>query len=73
VVNLALPEDSTLVLYTDGLIERRGISLMESMRWLVGAVEGHADLTADQLAEHIGSGLGAVEDDVALLIVRAER
>jgi hypothetical protein len=69
---VTLQPGAAIVLYTDGLIERRGISLMESMRWLVGAVEGHADLTADQLAEHIGSGLGAVEDDVALLVVRAQ-
>jgi serine phosphatase RsbU (regulator of sigma subunit) len=68
-----LAPGAALVLYTDGLIERRGVPLQESMEWLVGVVEGHAELSAAALADRVMRELGDdVEDDVALLVVRAE-
>jgi serine phosphatase RsbU (regulator of sigma subunit) len=68
-----LPEGSTLLLFTDGLFERRGVPLddgREQVRELLGR---SADLPLDALcdrllAEMLGEG---VEDDVAVLAVRA--
>jgi serine phosphatase RsbU (regulator of sigma subunit) len=67
-----LPPGSTLLLYTDGLVERRGASLDEGSAWLRRAVgELHA-LPLEELCDRLLAGLPwALEDDVALLAVRA--
>jgi serine phosphatase RsbU (regulator of sigma subunit) len=68
-----VPEGATLVLFTDGLFERRGVPLDEgrdAVRALLAASAGE-DLPAlcDRLlATMVGEG---VEDDVAVLAVRA--
>jgi serine phosphatase RsbU (regulator of sigma subunit) len=62
---------TTIVLYTDGLVERRGEQLDEGLARLVKAakvVAGHDD-PARQLVEHIRS-LRRVDDDVAVVVVR---
>jgi serine phosphatase RsbU (regulator of sigma subunit) len=62
---------ATVVLYTDGLVERRGSSLDEGLAWLVGAVAHGAELSLQELCDRLLGGLaGAVEDDVALLVLR---
>ncbi len=62
---------STVVLYTDGLIERRGHDLDDGFAWLVGLLGGQqhlsADTVCDVLIEHMADG---VEDDVALLVLK---
>ncbi|MGY1736900.1 SpoIIE family protein phosphatase [Geodermatophilus sp. SYSU D00684] len=68
-----VPPDSTLLLFTDGLFERRGVPLDESreeLRRLVEAAAGSslADLCDGLLASMLGEG---AEDDVAVLAVRA--
>ncbi|TFV87956.1 SpoIIE family protein phosphatase [Blastococcus sp. CT_GayMR16] len=68
-----LPEDSTLLLFTDGLFERRGVPLDEGRAQVREILERSADLPLDALcdrllAEMLGEG---VEDDVAVLAVRA--
>ncbi|MGY1776961.1 SpoIIE family protein phosphatase [Geodermatophilus sp. SYSU D00804] len=68
-----IPADSTLLLFTDGLFERRGVPLDESreeLRRLVEAAAGSslADLCDGLLASMLGDG---AEDDVAVLAVRA--
>ncbi|MGY1729183.1 SpoIIE family protein phosphatase [Geodermatophilus sp. SYSU D01062] len=68
-----IPPGSTLLLFTDGLFERRGVPLDESreeLRGLVGAAAGSslADLCDGLLASMLGEG---AEDDVAVLAVRA--
>ncbi|MGY1731385.1 SpoIIE family protein phosphatase [Geodermatophilus sp. SYSU D01045] len=68
-----IPPDSTLLLFTDGLFERRGVPLDESreeLRRLVGAAAGSslAGLCDGLLASMLGEG---AEDDVAVLAVRA--
>ncbi|MGY1707721.1 SpoIIE family protein phosphatase [Geodermatophilus sp. SYSU D00697] len=68
-----LPEGATLLLFTDGLFERRGVLLDESRdqlrRLLAGSAEEPLDALCDRLlAGMLGSG---AEDDVALLAVRA--
>jgi serine phosphatase RsbU (regulator of sigma subunit) len=68
---LTLPPGASLVVYTDGLIERRGVSLMHSLEWLAVTLGGHGGLTAEQLCDHVIAQLDdAVEDDVAMLVLR---
>ena len=67
-----LPPGSTLLLYTDGLVERRGVPLEASLDQLVAAV-GEAEDDLERLCDRV---LTAVlpkldpADDVALLAVR---
>jgi serine phosphatase RsbU (regulator of sigma subunit) len=68
-----LPEDSTLLLFTDGLFERRGVPLDDGRAQVREILARSADLPLDALcdrllAEMLGEG---VEDDVAVLAVRA--
>jgi serine phosphatase RsbU (regulator of sigma subunit) len=68
-----LPEDSTLLLFTDGLFERRGVPLDDGRAQVREILRHAADLPLDALcdrllAEMLGEG---VEDDVAVLAVRA--
>jgi serine phosphatase RsbU (regulator of sigma subunit) len=68
-----MPEGSTLLLFTDGLFERRGVPLDDGRALvrevLVAGAHLHLDELCDLLlAELLGEG---VEDDVAVLAVRA--
>ncbi|MGR6921033.1 SpoIIE family protein phosphatase [[Actinomadura] parvosata] len=68
---LKLPPGGTLLLFTDGLVEDRRISLDESLekaRKLAEVVED--DL--EDFADRILSAFGVREDDVALVAVRRE-
>jgi hypothetical protein len=66
-----LEPGSTLVLYTDGLVERRGVPLQESLDDLADAVAGCQDLTADELCTRLLEHAGDTgDDDVALLVLR---
>jgi serine phosphatase RsbU (regulator of sigma subunit) len=67
-----LPPGSTLVLYTDGLVERRSAGLDAGVARLVETVRLAGDATADVMAETILRDLGPTsrEDDVALLVLR---
>jgi serine phosphatase RsbU (regulator of sigma subunit)/anti-sigma regulatory factor (Ser/Thr protein kinase)/DNA-binding response OmpR family regulator len=66
---VAIEPGATLVLYTDGLVEERGISLearLETLRCLAaGTFAGPNELCEHLLAELLPEGAGA--DDVALL------
>ena len=69
--HLDLLPGSTLVFYTDGLVERRGERLEKGLDWLLGQVRGRDHLDADGLSDHLLDQLqGRSEDDVALLVVR---
>jgi serine phosphatase RsbU (regulator of sigma subunit) len=68
-----MPEGSTLLLFTDGLFERRGVPLDEGRAQVREILRHCVDLPLTQLcdrllAELLGDG---VEDDVAVLAVRA--
>jgi serine phosphatase RsbU (regulator of sigma subunit) len=70
---IAMPENSTLLLFTDGLFERRGVLLDDGRAQVREILARSADLPLDALcdrllAEMLGEG---VEDDVAVLAVRA--
>ncbi|MFD5848239.1 PP2C family protein-serine/threonine phosphatase [Streptomyces chartreusis] len=62
-----------LVLYTDGLIERRGEDIDAGLARLTDALAQHGWLPAEELADrllaHLGV-LGGSRDDVALVVVR---
>jgi serine phosphatase RsbU (regulator of sigma subunit) len=68
-----LPPHSTLLLFTDGLFERRGLPLDDGRAQVRAILGRSADLPLEALcdrllAEMLGEG---VEDDVAVLAVRA--
>ena len=67
-----LPPGSTLVLFTDGLVERRDSSLDVGVQRVVDAVaalgEADAEATADAVLEASGS---TNEDDIAVLVLHA--
>ncbi|GLZ51994.1 SpoIIE family protein phosphatase [Actinomycetospora sp. NBRC 106378] len=70
-LEVALPAGSTVVLYTDGLVERRGVDLDERTGELCRFLSGHAasdpDALVDAVLAEFGRGAG---DDVVVLAVR---
>jgi serine phosphatase RsbU (regulator of sigma subunit) len=68
-----LPEGSTLLLFTDGLFERRSVPLDEGRAQVAAILSGCAQLPLEELCDRLlAELLGAdVEDDVAVLAVRA--
>ncbi len=71
---LPFPPRATLVLYTDGLVERRGCSLDDGFAGLTDAVRRHLALDVERLADAILADLfdgGAAADDAALVIARS--
>ncbi|MFP5218588.1 MAG: SpoIIE family protein phosphatase [Actinomycetes bacterium] len=70
-----LREGSTLLLYTDGLVERRGQSLDEGVAALLEVMDDCAGLSLDDLCDAALDRLlpQEPEDDVALVAVRLHR
>ncbi|NEM06358.1 SpoIIE family protein phosphatase [Geodermatophilus normandii] len=70
-----LERDTTVLLYTDGLIERRSSDLDEGLDRLRSAVRDLADLPLDDLCDGVIDRLvdGRPDDDVALVAVRLHR
>lgn len=66
-----LPPGSTLLLYTDGLVERRGESLTHGLERLRVAAEELAHLPTNEFCDTLVERLAPVhDDDVALAAVR---
>lgn len=67
-----VPTGATLLLYTDGLVERRGEDLGTSLERLGKSAEAHADLGPDEFLDMVLRDLreGELADDVAVLAVR---
>ncbi len=66
-----LPVGHTLLLYTDGLVERRGAGLDEGIAALQEALADLGAATLDDLCDALLTRLdGDTEDDIALLAVR---
>jgi serine phosphatase RsbU (regulator of sigma subunit) len=63
----------TLVLYTDGLVERRGGEMRRRIDDLARLLEGTHAVALDEVLESALTGMltGAVDDDVAVVAVRA--
>lgn len=70
---LSYTRGDTLVLYTDGLIERRGEDIDAGLARLTDALAQHSTLPVEQLADallaHLGVTTGS-RDDIALVIAR---
>jgi serine phosphatase RsbU (regulator of sigma subunit) len=67
-----LAPGSTVLLYTDGLIERRGVPLDDGVRWLGELLRELRHLPLEELCDRVlGELAGRVDDDVALLAIRA--
>ena len=63
--------NATLLLYTDGLIERRDRSLDQGLAALRSAGAGLADRPVDELCDELLARFAAApDDDVCLLAVR---
>ncbi|MEI5007823.1 SpoIIE family protein phosphatase [Streptomyces sp. PmtA] len=73
-VTRPLTPDDTLLLYTDGLVERRGEDIDDSLRRLT-RLRLPCTATVDEMADAVVRELGAehAEDDVALLAARIRR
>jgi PAS domain S-box-containing protein len=68
-----LPPGATLMLYTDGLVERRNQSLDQGIDAAAVTVAEHAKDHPDDVADHVMSAMTPAtgyEDDVAVLIYR---
>lgn len=68
---VTIPPGATLVLYTDGLVERRGSGIDPGLSALVGACTAGSTLPLDALVDRVLEALGPTgEDDIALLALR---
>jgi anti-sigma regulatory factor (Ser/Thr protein kinase) len=68
-----VPGRATLLLYTDGLVERRGTGLDDGIARASALVQDGRDSELDDVANQIMSGLapsGGYQDDVVLLLYR---
>ncbi|WP_127480740.1 SpoIIE family protein phosphatase [Nocardioides pantholopis] len=69
--SVVLEPGSTVLLYSDGLIERRGVPLDESVRWLVSELDDRRFLDAEAVCDHLLGEVGLlVDDDIVLLALR---
>jgi len=71
--SITMPPRSTLLLYTDGLVERRGDPIEDGMARAAHLVDGGRSSELDELADELMSRLeptGGYPDDVALLLYR---
>jgi serine phosphatase RsbU (regulator of sigma subunit)/anti-sigma regulatory factor (Ser/Thr protein kinase) len=75
-VATVLRPGSTLILYTDGLVERRGVSITDGLERLGREAGAAAEQDLDDLCDHLITSLiekSHVADDVALIAVRLLR
>jgi serine phosphatase RsbU (regulator of sigma subunit) len=67
-----LPPSATLVLYTDGLVERRGEDLDHGLQRLLDAAKEYGHLPLEELCDALIEAVdGDGDDDVAIIAVRA--
>ena len=67
-----LPEGCTLLLYTDGLVERRDRSIADGMAALAAAASARSQLPVEELCDELLETLvpGGPADDIALVALR---
>ncbi len=72
-IRLTMPARSTLLLYTDGLVERRGLSIDEGIASATNLVRDGRSQSLDEVADHLMVRLEPASgylDDVAMLLYR---
>ncbi|MFD3456501.1 SpoIIE family protein phosphatase [Streptomyces sp. NPDC058691] len=72
-IEIPLPPGTLLVLYTDGLVEARGVDLDEATAALAGHVDRAGDLSLEELADALveqARRSAPRSDDIALLLTR---
>ncbi|MDA2893876.1 SpoIIE family protein phosphatase [Mycolicibacterium sp. BiH015] len=70
---VTMPAGATVVLYTDGLVERRRVLLDEGISGVAALIEDGRDAALEDLADVVMSELvpdGGYQDDVVLLLYR---
>ncbi|MEV3931227.1 SpoIIE family protein phosphatase [Streptomyces sp. NPDC049944] len=74
-LDVQIPENSRLVLYTDGLVEERHRDIDEGLELLRETLAGHPDRTPEETCEAVLRVLvpARARDDVALLVGRTLR
>jgi anti-sigma regulatory factor (Ser/Thr protein kinase) len=71
--SVVLPPGSTLMLYTDGLVERRDVSLDDGIARVSATVAGGMHLPVDAVADAVLSDMappGGYDDDIAIVVYR---
>jgi serine phosphatase RsbU (regulator of sigma subunit) len=71
--SIALPRGALLVLYTDGLVERRGHSIDEGLSWIAHEVVARRGDDPDAICRALLEGAaagGRTEDDMCVLALR---
>jgi anti-sigma regulatory factor (Ser/Thr protein kinase) len=70
---VTMPSRATVLLYTDGLVERRGVSMDDGMARAADLVQGGRSEGLDEVANQLMAALepsGSYSDDVAMLLYR---
>jgi DNA-binding response OmpR family regulator len=65
-----LPVGGTMLLFTDGLVEDRRVLIDHNLDQLRTTALQHAGADVEAFANHVMSGFGSGEDDVAMIVVR---
>jgi anti-sigma regulatory factor (Ser/Thr protein kinase) len=71
--SVVLPPGSTLMLYTDGLVERREVSIDDGIARVSGTVASGLNLPADAIAEAVLTEMApptGYDDDIAIVVYR---
>jgi PAS domain S-box-containing protein len=71
--SVVLPPGSTLMLYTDGLVERREVSLDDGISRVTETVAGRMNLPVDAIADAVLSEMApptGYDDDIAIVVYR---
>ncbi len=66
---LSLPDRGVLAMYTDGLVERRGLNIDDAIGLFAELLAEAPEAGPGQLVAKVGERLGEPDDDVALLVV----
>jgi GAF domain-containing protein len=66
----AVPAGSTLLLYTDGLVEDPARLIDEGIARIRGVLQGNADLSGEELCSRLLALVRRRADDIALLLIR---